>query len=71
MAPLDESYLTTSVLTLAQKRGVWLFFLLGAAFVTAKIVGFYEGNSEQGWMIMFLPLVLASGGMRALNLRPW
>lgn len=62
VAPLDESYLTTSVLTLAQKRGVWLFFLLGAAFVTAKIVGFFEGNSEQGWMIMFLPLVLASGG---------
>lgn len=60
--PLEESYLTTSVLTLAQKRGFWLFFLLIAAFATASIVRIFEGNSEQGWIIMFLPLVLASGG---------
>lgn len=60
--PLDESYLTTSVFILAQKRGVWLFFLLGAAVLTAWVLRFFEGSGEQSWIIMFLPLVLASGG---------
>jgi len=60
--PLEDSYLTTSVLILAQKRGVWLFFLLGAAVLTAWVLQFFEGAGEQSWTIMFLPLVLASGG---------
>ncbi|MCG6156762.1 magnesium transporter [Rubinisphaera margarita] len=60
--PLEDSYLSTSVLILAQKRGVWLFFLLGAAVLTAWVLQFFEGSGEQSWIIMFLPLVLASGG---------
>ncbi len=60
--PLEDSYLSTSVLILAQKRGVWLFFLLGAAVLTAWVLRFFEGSNEQSWIIMFLPLVLASGG---------
>lgn len=60
--PLEDTYLTTPVLTLARKRVVWLFVLLVAALVTARVLQFFEGGSETGWIMMFLPLVLASGG---------
>lgn len=60
--PLEDTYLTTPVITLARKRVVWLFVLLVAALVTARVLQFFEGGSKTGWIMMFLPLVLASGG---------
>lgn len=66
--PLEDAYLDTPIRTLAHKRGVWLMILLGASFVTAWVIGlfFSEGAVDDGesrvWMMMFLPLVLASGG---------
>lgn len=61
--PLEDSYLTTSLLTLTWKRGIWLVLLLGAALATASILrGFEETSISFPWMILFLPLVLASGG---------
>ena len=61
--PLKDSYLSTPLLTLAWKRGIWLVLLLGAALATASILtGFEEMTKKYEWMILFLPLVLASGG---------
>ncbi len=60
--PLEDSYLSTSMMTLARKRGVWLFFLLGASVLTAWVLQFFEAGESDSWLIMFLPLVLASGG---------
>jgi len=61
--PLDESYMTTPFLVLAQKRGVWLVILLAAAFLTAWVMQGYEDlQKSYVWMIWFIPLVLASGG---------
>ncbi|HBN78929.1 MAG TPA: magnesium transporter [Planctomycetaceae bacterium] len=60
--PLDDSYFSTSVFVLAQKRGFWLLFLLGASVFTAWVLQFFQGSGERGWIIMFLPLVMASGG---------
>ena len=61
--PLDDSYLSTSLLTLMWKRGVWLVLLLGAALATASVLQAFEKTSQQfAWMILFLPLVLAAGG---------
>lgn len=61
--PLEDSYLTTPLLTLTWKRGIWLVVLLGAALATASILkGFEETSKEFEWMILFLPLVLAAGG---------
>jgi len=61
--PLEDSYLSTPLLTLAWKRGIWLVLLLGAALATASILaGFEETTKKYEWMILFLPLVLASGG---------
>lgn len=61
--PLDESYMTTPFLVLAQKRGVWLVILLAAAFLTAWVMRGYEDIQRSYlWMAAFIPLVLASGG---------
>lgn len=61
--PLDESYMTTPFLVLAQKRGVWLVILLAAAFLTAWVMQGYEDlQKSYVWMVWFVPLVLASGG---------
>ena len=61
--PLEDSYLETPLLTLAWKRGIWLVLLLVAAFLTAYVLQQYEDVSAQyRWMVLFIPLVLASGG---------
>jgi magnesium transporter len=61
--PFEESYLDTPLLTLTWKRGVWLVLLLFAALATAGVLKGYEQVSARfDWMILFIPLVLASGG---------
>ena len=61
--PLEDSYLETPLKTLAWKRGIWLLFLAVVALITAGILDRYEQVSKQHvWLILFLPLVLASGG---------
>lgn len=63
MQPLEDGYLTTRIRTLTWKRGVWLVILLGAALGTASVMSGYEKISTQhSWMILFMPMVLASGG---------
>ena len=69
VAPLEDGYLDTSLLTLAWKRGIWLVILLGAAFLTATALQFFQPEAEltsaahaAAWMVMFIPMVLASGG---------
>lgn len=61
--PLEDGYLTTPIRILTWKRGVWLVLLLGAALGTASVVSGYQPIAEkEPWMILFLPMVLASGG---------
>ncbi|MFV0446716.1 MAG: magnesium transporter [Planctomycetaceae bacterium] len=68
--PLEDGYLDTPMLTLAWKRGVWLLILLVAAFLTATILQFFQPQEAEiadainatAWMVMFMPMVLASGG---------
>jgi len=61
--PLEDSYLQTPLKTLAWKRGIWLLFLAVVALITAGILDHFEQVSKQHvWLILFLPLVLASGG---------
>ena len=61
--PLEGSYLDTPLLTLTWKRGIWLVLLLFAALATAGVLKGYEKvSAEFDWMILFIPLVLASGG---------
>lgn len=63
--PLEDGYLDTPVLTIGWKRGVWLLFLAVVALITADVLAHYETRatgSEFRFLILFLPLVLASGG---------
>ncbi|MFO1092605.1 MAG: magnesium transporter [Planctomycetaceae bacterium] len=67
VSPLEDSYLQTPFITLAWKRGIWLVILLGAASLTARILHFLESYyfnevELRNWMVLFFPLVLASGG---------
>jgi len=62
--PLEDSYLSTPVGTLAWKRGGWLIVLLAAAVVTALALREFKAADleELQWMVLFIPMVLASGG---------
>ena len=64
--PLEDSYLETPLQVLAWKRGVWLMLLAVVALMTAGVIMHYEkqhaDNTKLGFLIGFLPLVLASGG---------
>ncbi|MCA9055842.1 MAG: magnesium transporter [Planctomycetaceae bacterium] len=71
VSPLEDSYLDTPLLTLGWKRGMWLVILLGAAFLTATVLQYFQPQVEAeiesavhaaAWMVMFIPMVLASGG---------
>lgn len=61
--PLDQGYLKTSLLTLSWKRGMWLSILFVAALLTAFALEHYEqGFSRAAWLVLFIPLVISSGG---------
>jgi magnesium transporter len=61
--PLEHSYFSTPLLTIATKRGVWLLFLSIMALVTATALrSFGHQSQSHDWLEWFLPLVLASGG---------
>ena len=61
--PLEDSYLESSLPTIAWKRGIWLVLLLGAALGTAAVLHHFESESSKfKWMILFIPLIMASGG---------
>ena len=61
VTPLEESYMRTSLTTLAWKRGMWLTILFFTALFTASALKFYEDRLAT-WMIMFIPLIMSSGG---------
>ncbi len=62
--PLRDSYEDTPLLTILWKRGIWLVFLSFMALLNAKILDHYSVTSRDltPLILMFLPLVMASGG---------
>jgi magnesium transporter len=63
VAPLEESYLDTSVFRLSWKRGIWLTILFFAALLTAVALQHYETSLQRfTWLVFFLPLVISTGG---------
>ncbi len=65
VSPLEDGYLDTPLFTLAWKRGIWLVILLGASSATAHVLNYFQpgdATAATAWMVLFLPLVLASGG---------
>jgi magnesium transporter len=63
VAPLEDGYLQTDIVTLWWKRGVWLTVLFVAAMFTATALRYYEGQlTKWGWLVIFIPLIMSSGG---------
>jgi magnesium transporter len=63
VAPLEESFLETSFLSLSWKRGIWLTILFFTAMFTASALRNYEHHLRMWmWLQWFLPLIMSSGG---------
>lgn len=63
VAPLEKGYLETSLPAIAWKRGVWLTILFFGAILTAVALGEFEAELElTPWLILFIPLVISTGG---------
>ena len=63
VTPLETGYLRTSLFTLSWKRGVWLVVLFVGALLTAFALRHFEGHFDRlPWLVMFIPLVISSGG---------
>jgi magnesium transporter len=63
VAPLEDGYMQTSIITLWWKRGVWLTVLFVTAMFTATALHHYEGQlSKWKWLVIFIPLIMGSGG---------
>ena len=67
IVPLQESYLESTFLDLAYRRGKWLVILLGASLLTSGLMNWIvnyllEDSSASGWLMMFIPMVMATGG---------
>jgi magnesium transporter len=63
IAPLEETYLDTPLMTLSWKRGIWLSALLCASFLTvAALQTFDKTLNSIKWLAFFLPLIVSCGG---------
>jgi magnesium transporter len=61
--PLKETYLDTGILTLSWKRGIWLTILFFGALLTAiALDGYKEVTDAAPWLVLFIPLVISTGG---------
>lgn len=63
VAPLEAGYLRSHWFTLACNRGLWLGVLFVAALLTAlALLRYEEGFDKVWWLVLFIPLVISSGG---------
>lgn len=62
--PLDDAYEDTPLPTILWKRGIWLVFLSVMALMNANLLDYFSDSSRDltPLILMFLPLVMASGG---------
>lgn len=63
MAPSDDTYLKTSVVTLAKHRIVWLLVLMFSAMITGAMLEHFEAAiSAIPLLVSFLPMLMDTGG---------
>ena len=61
--PLEKGYLETNLPTITWKRGVWLTVLFFGALLTAVALDEFETDLKaMPWLIVFIPLVISTGG---------
>ncbi|GMU24559.1 MAG: magnesium transporter MgtE [Phycisphaerae bacterium] len=60
---LEAPYLSTPLLELVRKRGLWLSVLFLAQLLTASAMGLFEAEIIQAVVLaLFIPLIISSGG---------
>jgi magnesium transporter len=60
---LEAPYLSTPLLELVRKRGLWLSVLFLAQLLTASAMGLFEAEIVQAVVLaLFIPLIISSGG---------
>ncbi len=59
---LDEPYLDVSIPHLVKKRAGWLIVLFFGQLLTATVLEHYETQLTSAILILFMPLILSSGG---------
>jgi magnesium transporter len=63
MEALEDPYLSTSLIALVRKRGIWLVVLFGGGLLTVMAMSFFEEEIEKlALLALFVPLIIASGG---------
>lgn len=62
--PLTLGYLQTRLFTMTWKRGLWLTILFFTAILTTFALSRYDEqiDSQFKWLILFIPLVISTGG---------
>ena len=61
-ASLEDSYLQTPIHVLLRKRGSWLAMIFLLMMFTANVLQVYEASFEMKFILIFLPLIISSGG---------
>ena len=71
--PLESTYSSTLPIELFRKRIGWLLILILVNLISAAVISNYEEHLlEYITLALFMPLVIASGGIVGLNrLRSW
>src|SRR5690606_37898959 len=59
---LDEPYLDVSIPHLVRKRAGWLIGLFLGQLITATVLEHYDSQLASAILILFMPLILSSGG---------
>ena len=63
VAPLEVGYMETDLGALIWKRGVWLTVLFFGALLTAfTLQGYDEVIQKTPWLVIFIPLIISTGG---------
>ncbi len=63
MAPSEDTYLKTPVLTLAKNRIVWLLVLMVSAMITGAMLEHYEAAiATIPLLVSFIPMLMDTGG---------
>lgn len=63
LAPSEEEYLKTDIITLAKQRIFWLLFLMLSATITGSIIESFQGSLEKAvGLAVFIPMLMGTGG---------
>ncbi|HQI16638.1 MAG TPA: magnesium transporter [Bacillota bacterium] len=63
LAPNEEEYLKTDIITLAKQRIFWLLFLMLSATITGSIIESFQGSLEKAvGLAVFIPMLMGTGG---------